>query len=366
VHVGLGFAFGFVLERAGFGSAKKLTSQFYLNDMSVLKVMFTAIVTCMVLITATTAVGAVDFEKLWVNPTFLASGIVGGLIFGAGFALGGYCPGTALVAIATLKLDALAFVAGVLGGIFTFGYSLPLVDHFFNDVTNYGRFTLGEWLGLPMPVVAALALGMALCFFVAAEAVERWMARVKGHKLERKRSLWPRLMAASLGALSLVTLLLWNPLQSTRTRSRQATVERNIFSRSVAVEAVELADLMRDRTLATAVFDLRPESEFNRFHLLDAEPLANRELGKIVSVPEKTIKIIITATEDEAKAAYRRLAMSGVQNLYWLQDGMTAWQQMLERTPIVPAKHDARVASNYVHKVKRPGGGAAKSGGCGG
>jgi rhodanese-related sulfurtransferase len=143
-------------------------------------------------------------------------------------------------------------------------------------------------------------------------------------------------------------------------------VERNIFSRSVAVEAVELADLMRDRSLATAVFDLRPESEFNHFHLLDAEPLANRELGKIVSVPEKTIKIIITATEDEAKAAYRRLAMSGVQNLYWLQDGMTAWQQMLERSPNASPKHEERVASNYVHKVKRPGGGAAKSGGCGG
>jgi rhodanese-related sulfurtransferase len=368
VHIGLGFAFGFVLERAGFGSAKKLTSQFYLNDMSVLKVMFTAIVTCMVLITATTAVGAVDYEKLWVNPTFLASGIVGGLIFGAGFALGGYCPGTALVAIATLKLDALGFVVGVLGGIFTFGYSLPLVDHFFNDVTSYGRFTLGEWLGLPMPAVTALALGMALCFFAAAEAVERWMAKLKGQELERKRSVWPRMMAASLGALSLVTLLVWNPLQSTRTRSRQATVQRNISSRSVAIEAIELSDLMRDRTLATTTFDIRPESEFNRFHLLDAELLAKTELGKIVSVPEKTIKIIIAATEDEAKDAYFTLASAGVQNLYWLHDGMNAWQQMLNRGQPQGAspKHDERIASSYTHKVKRPGGGAAKSGGCGG
>ena len=381
VHVAIGFGFGFILERAGFGSAKKLTSQFYLNDMSVLKVMFTAIVTCMVLITATTAVGAVDFEKLWVNPTFLASGIAGGLIFGAGFTLGGYCPGTALVALATLKLDGLAFVAGVLGGIFTFGYSLPLVDHLFNDVTNYGRFTLGDWFGMPMPWVAVMALGMAFCFFVAAEFVEKWMRRGVPQAAPRP-SLWPRTMAVGLGALSLATLVFWSPLQATRSRSRQAVIERNILEQKVAVEAAELSDLMRDRGTAFALFDLRPEREFNRFHLIDAERVEPRDLGKLVSVPAKTIKIMIASSELEAQSAYRRLALAGVENAYWLHNGLNAWQRMFEsqqpsgtilaaalgaeQPASRPPMHGHLEAGSYVHKVKRPGGGAARSGGCGG
>ena len=377
VHVVIGIAFGFILERAGFGSAKKLTSQFYLNDMSVLKVMFTAIVTCMVLITATTAVGAVNYEKLWVNPTYLASGIVGGLIFGVGFTLGGYCPGTALVAAATLKLDGLAFVAGVLGGILTFGYTLPFVDHFFNDVTNYGRFTLSDWLQMPMPWVTVMALGMALCFFAAAEFVEKLMRR----GAERPaRSLWPRAMAVGLGALSLVTLVAWSPLQATRTRSRQASIERAIAEQRVAIEPSELSDLMRDRGTAFAIYDLRPESDFNRFHLIDAERVAPASLGTLVSVPAKTIKVIIAGSELEAQNAYRRLATAGVENIYWLRGGLDAWQRQFEvwlpSGAILAAALGAEqplsrpplhaLAGNYVHKIKRPGGGAAKSGGCGG
>ena len=383
VHVGIGVAFGFVLERAGFGSAKKLASQFYLNDMSVLKVMFTAIITCMVLITATTAVGAVDFEKLWVNPTYLASGIVGGLIFGVGFTLGGYCPGTALVALATLKLDGLAFIAGVLGGIFGFGYTLPLVDHFFNDVTNLGRFTLPEWLGLPMPVVTVMAVGMAFCFFVAAEWVERWMRRKRGEKSGAVSArVWPRFMAGTLGALAVLTLLAWSPLQGARTRSRHAVVERNIAEKKVAIDAAELSDLMRDRGTAFAVFDIRNESDYNRFHLVDTERVAPGSLGKVVSVPAKTIKILIAPDEEAAKRVYRALALSGVENLYWLQGGLEAWQRMLEGRhagpPILTAalgaeqpasrapSHGPILAQAYVKKIKPVGGGAAKSGGCGG
>jgi rhodanese-related sulfurtransferase len=382
VHVGIGFAFGFILERAGFGSAKKLTSQFYLNDMSVLKVMFTAIVTCMVLITATTAIGAVDFEKLWVNPTYLASGIAGGLIFGVGFTLGGYCPGTALVAMATLKLDALAFVAGVLGGIFGFGYTLPLVEHFFNDVTNYGRFTLPDWLGLPMPWVAAMSLAMALGFFAAAEWVETWMRRRSEQARVLERLIWPRAMAGGLGALALLTLIFWSPLQGTRTKSRQAAVERNIANGTVAIEAAELADLMRDRGSAYAIFDIREEGDYNRFHLIDAERVASNGLGKIVSVPAKTIKIIVAPDEGVAKNAYRTLAMSGVENLYWLQGGVNSWMALVEpqhETGVIltaalgaeqpasrPSMHGPLVKGTYAKKIKRVGGGAAKSGGCGG
>jgi hypothetical protein len=177
VHVVIGFLFGFVLERAGFGSAKKLSAQFYLGDMSVLKVMFTGIITAMLLIYWTVGFGWLDFERIWVNPTFLGSGILGGLLFGVGFLVGGYCPGTALVSLATLKLDGLFFVLGVLGGIFVFGFTITPLEHFWHHSGAYGTLTLFDWLRVSPPVVVALAVAMALGMFAGGEAVERWMRR---------------------------------------------------------------------------------------------------------------------------------------------------------------------------------------------
>lgn len=171
----IGILFGFILERAGFGSAKKLTAQFYLEDMSVLKVMFTAIVTAMLLIYWTVGLGLMDFERIWVNPTYLGSGILGGLLFGVGFVVGGYCPGTALVAAATLKLDGLMFVLGGLAGIALFGYTIPLLYSFWSDSGSYGTLTLFDWLGVSPPVAVLLAVLMAAGMFIGVETIERWM-----------------------------------------------------------------------------------------------------------------------------------------------------------------------------------------------
>ena len=86
----IGIGFGFFLERAGFGSARKLVSQFYLNDLAVFKVMFTAIVTAMVGIVVLNRVGFLDVEQLPLIGTYLVPMIVGGLILGVGFVVGGY------------------------------------------------------------------------------------------------------------------------------------------------------------------------------------------------------------------------------------------------------------------------------------
>ena len=102
----LGLGFGWFLERAGFGSAKKLTSQFYGNDMSVFKVMFTAIITAMAGVTLLSAMGVLDRSQIYLVPTFLVPQLVGGLIFGVGFITGGYCPGTCIAGIATGHKDA--------------------------------------------------------------------------------------------------------------------------------------------------------------------------------------------------------------------------------------------------------------------
>ncbi len=186
VHLALGFGFGFVLERAGFGNSRKLAAQFYFTDLTVLKVMFTAIVTAMVLLFWSVGLGLVDFQKVWVNPTYLWPGIVGGLVFGVGFLVGGYCPGTSLVAAATLKLDGLVFALGLLVGIFVFGRTLPLFEHFWTESGFAGQLTLFGWLGVSPPVVVVGAVLLALGMFAGGDALERWMRgrRTAGAEVE--------------------------------------------------------------------------------------------------------------------------------------------------------------------------------------
>src|SRR5512144_2707120 len=117
----IGFAFGFTLEMSGFGNSRKLAAQFYFTDLTVLKVMFTAIVTAMVLTFGAVGLGILDFSQVWVNPTYLWAGILGGLIMGVGFIVGGFCPTTSLAATATGKIDGMFFVLGGFVGAFFFG-----------------------------------------------------------------------------------------------------------------------------------------------------------------------------------------------------------------------------------------------------
>ena len=165
-----------MLERAGFGNARNLAAQFYLHDMRVLKVMFTAIVTAMLLIFWSSALGLLDYPELFINPTHLWPGILGGLIFGVGFVVGGYCPGTAMVSMATLKLDGLLFVVGLGIGMFVFGETVSGFQVFWDTSGYYGEVSLQSWLGLPAGVVVLLVVVMALGMFWGAEKVEKYFA----------------------------------------------------------------------------------------------------------------------------------------------------------------------------------------------
>ena len=180
-----GFAFGFVLENAGFGSARKLAAQFYLKDMTVLKVMFTAIVTAMLGLVLLRAVGVLEFDNVYVNPTFMGPQVIGGLIFGAGFAVGGYCPGTAVVAAASGKIDAIAFLGGIGAGVLAFAGSYPRVEAFAKSGSGE-RLFLTDWLKLNYGVVAILVTLMALGMFAGAEWIEKKMSGARPAKDERE------------------------------------------------------------------------------------------------------------------------------------------------------------------------------------
>ncbi len=116
----LGAGFGFVLERAGFGSPCKLTAQFRLTDWSVFKVMFTAIVVAAVGLMIFEKTGVIQVEDLFVPPAFLGAAALGGALVGVGFAVGGYCPGTSVVGFVSGRIDAAIFLFGLLLGTWLF------------------------------------------------------------------------------------------------------------------------------------------------------------------------------------------------------------------------------------------------------
>jgi len=177
----IGIGFGFFLERAGFGSARKLTAQFYLTDMAVFKVMFTAIVTAMLGVFYLGWIGFLDVSLVYITPTYLLPQIAGGLILGIGFVVGGYCPGTACVAASTARIDGIVCLAGVIFGIFVFGEAFPILKEFYT-ATPMGQITLPELLHMPYGLIVLFVALMAVGGFAGATWVEKTMAAKKGEQ----------------------------------------------------------------------------------------------------------------------------------------------------------------------------------------
>lgn len=169
----IGLGFGVSLEIAGFGNARKLTAQFYLHDMAVYKVMFTAVVTSMLLTTASSTIGLLDFHLLFIPATYLWPQIVGGLLLGIGFTAGGYCPGTSVVSIASGKLDGMVYVLGFFAGLLVFPWLFDALEPFYNSGA-LGVVTLFDYVPLPPVVLALIFVALAVTSFFGVTRLERW------------------------------------------------------------------------------------------------------------------------------------------------------------------------------------------------
>ena len=166
-----GITFGFLLEKAGFGNAKKLVEQFYLTDLRMLKVLFSAIITAMIGIFWLSYFGVLDITQIYINGTYLWPQIIGGILFGFGFVICGLCPGTSCVAVFTGKLDGIAVVGGMLTGLVLFGESAPVVGKFMN-VTSLGDLSLYELFNMNYGLLTFLIVLFALAVFWFAGRIE--------------------------------------------------------------------------------------------------------------------------------------------------------------------------------------------------
>jgi len=168
----VGMAFGFVLEQAGFSSSRRLVGVFYGYDFTVLRVFFTAAITAMIGLILLGHFKVLDLDAIDVNPTWLAPAVVGGVIMGIGFVVGGYCPGTSACAAAIGKVDAWFFIGGGVLGVLAFAEAFPLYERFYES-TSLGPIKVYESLGLSEWVFVLLLACGALAAFVATTWIER-------------------------------------------------------------------------------------------------------------------------------------------------------------------------------------------------
>ena len=171
IAVAIGCAFGWFLERAGLGSARTLVGQFYFANLTVLKVLFSALVTAMLTAFWFDRAGLLDLGAVYLPDTFVVPQAIGGLLFGAGLLLAGLCPGTSCVAAATGRADGLAVMAGLVLGILAFNLTFDSLDQVYAS-TALGPLTLPDVLHVPAGVVIAAVTGMAVGMFALAERLE--------------------------------------------------------------------------------------------------------------------------------------------------------------------------------------------------
>ena len=364
VYAVIGIAFGMTLESAGFGNSKLLAAQFYFKDMRVFKVMFTAIIVAMTLIFLSSATGLLDYNLIWVPPTYLWPGIVGGLIMGVGFIIGGFCPGTSLVGMATGKLDAVMFVLGVLFGIYLFGETISGYAVFFES-SYMGRFTLPELFNASYGVVVLVIVVVALVLFVVSEKVEA----VVNNRPQTKLPGWSKPAAGALVALAAVAFVLGQPSNEDRWQAISAENQVKLDQREVQIAPAELLTYMNDSKIKLIPLDVRDERNFNQFHLRGAVhvPLENVQEKARALQFELVNTVFVTMSNDELAAteAWKILKAESLPNIYILEGGINAWldtyahdsftegERVLDRQPDQLA-YRFNAATGSRHKAAEP------------
>ncbi len=159
-----GIAFGFLLQKGGVAKYEVLMGALLLTDFTVMKIILTAIAVGMVGIFGMHALGLV---KLHVKPTRYAANIVGGLVFGVGFGLLGYCPGTGAAALGQGNFDVVAGILGMIAG-----------SHLYAEVSDRMASTVLTWGnrgGIMLPDVIGVRLGVFLPVFVPLLVAALWL-----------------------------------------------------------------------------------------------------------------------------------------------------------------------------------------------
>lgn len=259
----LGIGFGFVLEQAGFSSTRKLVGLFYGYDFTVLKVFFTAGVTAMIGVLFLEHFGWLDINLIYVNPTFLWSAIVGGAIMGAGFIIGGFCPGTSVCAAAIGKVDAMAFIIGGIAGIFIFMEGRPAFEDLYYSQA-WGPVKINKFLGMSMEAFAIILTLIAIAAFYFTTLIEN---KVNGRKTTYpKTAVFQNTLVGSIAVLFI--LIIWiTPSHDELIMMRISEAKRQKKCVFKEIAADKLAYELVHNYYSINLIDVRSKEEYEKYHL---------------------------------------------------------------------------------------------------
>lgn len=162
-----GILFGFIMQRARVIRYDKQIGALLLQDMTIVKFMFTAILVGMVGIYL---LGDVGYLKISGRPLIMGAALIGGGLFGIGWALLGYCPGTSWGALGEGRLDALAGILGLFAGAFIYAEIYPFLAGTVLTWGNLGNLTIPDALGINHWFVIALMVAGGILMF-------RWLEK---------------------------------------------------------------------------------------------------------------------------------------------------------------------------------------------
>ena len=356
----LGFCFGLCLEKAGFGSSKRLAGVFYLTDMSVVKVMFSAMVTAAIGLTAAERLGVVSLDSLYLMPTLLGAHAVGGIIFGLGFAMGGWCPGTAAVGAGSGKLDALVFLAGIVLGSIGYNEAYPWIAPY-ASMGARGVVFLHQSLDITKDQLLLAVTGAAVAMFWICEVIERGPAIARpGVSRLFLAGFSVVLCVAALVALNMPVLDMaaspaktaglapkapGQPLGQNTGVSPESQLLAMVQAGKDHMEPEELATRLMAGDASITLVDIRSKAEFDAFHLRGAQNMAVSELPETLA-SRRGQGIIVLYSNGMTHPAQARdaLARLGFDNAYMLTDGLTGFFERvlkpasLRDGPVTPEK----------------------------
>jgi len=318
----IGIAFGFILEQAGFSSSKKLVGLFYGYDFTVLRVFFTGGVTAAIGLIILGHYGLVDLNLIYVNPTFIWSALIGGLIMGLGFVIGGFCPGTSICGAAIGKVDAMFFIGGSFIGVLIFAEGYPVFETLFK-AGAWGNIRMFELFGISQGLFAFLLVFMAVTAFIATTIIEK-----RNNKGYVDPMLQPFKLYYGLAGIAIVIGLSAFAFPERQTALKEEANNPEVFSKSSfeMMDSDELAFRIIDNDKTLQIFDFRKEEEYNEIKLpystnWTTDNLFGKDIHKKLAI--KGMKnIIISNSEEEGKKLGYIATELGYKDIYVLKGGM--------------------------------------------
>ena len=350
----IGIFFGAILEQAGFSTSKKLVGLFYGYDFTVLRVFFTAGIVAMIGIMGFEHYGLIDMNLVYINPTYLWSAIIGGLIMGLGFVVGGFCPGTSVCAAAIGKIDAMVFIVGALFGVLIFAEGYPLFEPLYK-AANLGNPQLFETLGISQNLFAFIMVVFALSAFWVASIVEN---KVNGVVKPPIRFTPYYIGIASIGVLMAISAFVFPE----RKAYLNHLVDDTNFVKNYNLETMSVDEfayrLMDEQDDKFQVIDFRTQAEYKKMSLpkstlFTVDNLLEKEPNRVLTIKHKVNVIVADDELTERKIAIIAKEL-GYRRIEILEGGLNSFMdQILNFKPIEnPKSLDEQYKNRFREKAK--------------